>query len=69
MSAIKQKPAPAAPLLVSEREAARLLGCCGRTVFALRQEGKLPHIKLRGAVRYAVSDLEQFVQGQRVLAN
>lgn len=66
---LKEKPAKVAPLLIDEREAARLLGCCQRTVWAIRQAGDIPHIRLRGSVRYALSDLEKYIADQRVSAS
>lgn len=57
------------PLVVDGDAAARLLAISPRTLFTLRQAGEIGHIRIRGAVRYAVADLEKFVQGQRVPAS
>ena len=57
------------PLVVDGDAAARLLAISPRTLFTLRQAGEIGHIRIRGAVRYSVADLEKFVQGQRVPAS
>jgi excisionase family DNA binding protein len=49
------------PLLVSEPEAARLLGVSARTVWQLRADGKLPGVKIGSAVRYDPEDLRRFI--------
>jgi excisionase family DNA binding protein len=49
------------PLLVSEREAGRLLGVTPRTVFALRRAGELPAVKIGARVLYPLAALEQFI--------
>lgn len=50
------------PLLVDERTAAKLLGCCARTVFSLNDSGKLPCVKLGSRKLYRVATLEAFVR-------
>lgn len=45
-------------LLVTQAEAARMLGVSRITVYRLAQDGKLPVVAVRGAKRYRVSDLE-----------
>ena len=45
------------PLLVSEREAGRLLGVTPRTVFALRRAGELPAVKIGARVLYPLAAL------------
>ena len=49
------------PLLVSEREAGRLLGVTPRMVFSLRRAGALPAVKIGARVLYSLSALEQFI--------
>ncbi len=60
---------PRPPLLVDSREAARLLGVSERTLWGLTDAGELPAIYLGRAKRYAVGELEAFIQrrldGQR----
>jgi hypothetical protein len=58
---------PIAPLLVSEREAARLLSCCAKTVYTLRQQG-LPHVKIGSRVLYSPADLQIWINQQKVTA-
>src|SRR6266498_3583688 len=51
-----------APLLVNDREAARLLGVCAKTIYLLTKRGELPAVRIGRAVRYDVQDLRGFVQ-------
>ncbi len=53
------------PLLIDEREAARLLGVCPRTIFSLRRAGKIRAIQIGSSVRYEVADLRHFVAAAR----
>jgi excisionase family DNA binding protein len=48
-------------LLVSEREAARLLDISPRTLWSLRQRGEIAHVRRGRSVRYAVRDLEAWI--------
>lgn len=52
-------------LLVSEREAASMLSICPRSLWAIRTAGEIPHVRVGRSVRYAVADLEQWIQQQR----
>ncbi|MCR9232970.1 MAG: helix-turn-helix domain-containing protein [bacterium] len=52
------------PVLITEKEAARLLGCCERSVWQLRKDGKLRCVKIGTAVRYARTELDRFIQEQ-----
>ena len=56
------------PLLVDTTGAARLLGVCNRTIINLTNDGKIPAVRVRGAVRYAVADLNAFVDANRTAA-
>ena len=56
----KATPAPER-LLVSTREAARMLALSDRTLWTLRQRGTLRAVIIGGAVRYDLSDLRDFV--------
>ena len=49
------------PMLISEREAARLLGVSPRTVFTLRQGGRLPCVHIGASVRYDIVDIRAFI--------
>lgn len=52
------------PILISEREAARLLGVSDRTVWQMRKDGKIKAVKIGAAVRYARSELDRFISDQ-----
>lgn len=56
---------PAPRLLVSEREAASMLSICPRSLWTLRTAGEIPHVRVGRSVRYAVADLEQWIEQQR----
>ncbi len=53
------------PLLVSEREAARLLGVSARTVFTLRHQDKLKAVKIGASVRYDIADIREFIDAAK----
>ncbi len=50
--------------LITEKEAARLLGCCERSVYMLRKDGKIRCVKIGTAVRYARSEVDRFVKDE-----
>lgn len=52
-------------LLVSEREAASMLSICPRSLWTLRTAGEIPHVRVGRSVRYAVADLERWIEQQR----
>jgi excisionase family DNA binding protein len=43
------------------REVARLLGLNPATVYKLAAAGQLPHLRIRGAIRFRREDVEAFV--------
>jgi excisionase family DNA binding protein len=51
--------------MVSERDAARLLGLSAVTVARLRKRGDIPAVIIGRAVRYAVADLQTWIAQQR----
>jgi excisionase family DNA binding protein len=53
-------PAPE-PLLVSPRQAARLLSVSERTLFTWTKAGKIPCVKLGRLVRYSIDSLKEFI--------
>ncbi len=58
-----QTPRPqAAPLLVSHREAARMLAVCERTLYSLVQAHEIPVVQIGRGVRYSVEDLKAWVK-------
>jgi len=52
---------PPEQLLVSTRDAARMLALSDRTLWTLRQRGTLRAVIIGGAVRYDVADLRDFI--------
>jgi len=64
MSISTASPQEEQPILITEKEAARLLGVSDRTVWQLRKDGKLRGIKIGAAVRYARSELDRFIEEQ-----
>ncbi len=53
------------PLLVDEREAARLLGVSPRTMWQLNHDGVIPEIRVgKGGKRYSVATLRAWVESQ-----
>ncbi|MEM7630052.1 MAG: helix-turn-helix domain-containing protein [Planctomycetota bacterium] len=53
------------PLLLTEREAAQMLAVCPRTLWQLRHDGRIPCVYIGRSVRYARTDLETWVRGER----
>jgi len=53
------------PLLVSAREAARMLSVSERTLWTLRQRGEIPAVPVMGSIRYSVDDLRSFIERQK----
>lgn len=51
-------------LLLRAPEAAKLLSISERTLWTLTQEGTVPHIRLRGSVRYPVEQLREWITSQ-----
>jgi excisionase family DNA binding protein len=49
------------PLLVTAEQAARMLGVCRTTVYYLTRDGELTPVRIGRATRYAISDLEAYV--------
>ncbi len=59
-------PAPMPKLLVTARDAARLLSVCEKTLWSLTApRGPLPAVRIGRAVRYDVADLRAFINGQK----
>jgi len=55
-----------APLAVSESQAGRMLGISQRTFWELRNRGEIRQIKIGRLTRYAVSDLQLFLELKRI---
>lgn len=59
---------PHQPILLTARDAAKLLSVSERTLFSISApRGPLPVVKIGRAVRYAVADLQAYIEGQRKL--
>lgn len=54
-----------APILLTEHEAADRLKVCARTLRKERQAGRLPFVRIGRSIRYAESDLAQFIERSR----
>jgi len=50
------------PLLISGREAAKLLSVCERTLYSLTKAGEIPAVRIGRAVRYSVDELQAWVR-------
>jgi excisionase family DNA binding protein len=48
-------------LLVNERTAAQMLSVSARTLWTLRQQGKIPYVKLGGRVLYSPATLAEWI--------
>ena len=62
-------PAQVQPLLVSEKTAATLIGVSGSMLIAarFRNDPLLPCVRVgRRAIRYSVSDIEEFIRRNKV---
>jgi excisionase family DNA binding protein len=56
---------PIAPLLITEPEAARVLGIGARTLWELRARGRIPFVRIGTAIRYDVLDLRAFIESAK----
>jgi len=55
------------PLLVNAQTAADLLGVSSRLLWALKDSGDIPHVRVgKRGVRYDVDDLRAFIRRQKV---
>ncbi len=50
------------PLLVSPRQAARMLAICERTLYTLTKAGEIPAVRIGRCVRYSVTELQEWVR-------
>lgn len=48
--------------LLNEPQAAKFLGVCQRTLFSLRDSGKIDYVKIGRLIRYDLSELKRFVR-------
>ncbi len=52
---------PLPPMLVSVRDAAKLLAVCEKSLWSLTNRGELPSVKIGRSVRYSLADLQAFI--------
>lgn len=57
---------PVAPLLLSVRDAARLLGVSPRHLHTLTHRGEVPHVRLGHRVLYPVARLMAYIEAQTI---
>jgi excisionase family DNA binding protein len=61
-SDVESKPGkPNVLQLLTKKEVAHLLACSSRMIERLVASGKLTTVKIRGAVRFRLSDIEQII--------
>lgn len=48
-------------LLLTEGETAKALGISRRTLWTLRNEGRIPHLRIGKCVRYSVEALKEWI--------
>lgn len=53
------------PLLLTPRDAARLLSVCERTLYELTRSGEIPVIRRGRLVRYSIEDLRAWIDRRR----
>lgn len=51
-------------ILVTPRDAAGMLGISERTLWAMKESGQLPHVRIGRSVRYRIVDLEAWAASQ-----
>lgn len=56
-----QKPKEIDPLLLSPRQASRVLAISERTLFTLTKLGAVPYIRIGKLVRYSVDGLRKYI--------
>jgi hypothetical protein len=77
VAALERKPEPRAPvpepaerpMLLSQRDAARLLGLSRQTIFRWSRLGILSPVVIAGVRRYRYADLEKLARGESVTAS
>ncbi len=57
------------PLLVKEKQAAKMLSVCKRTLFNLRDCGALPYVKFGRSIWYDVADLKAWIAANKTVAS
>ncbi len=65
----KNSSKPITPILVSEAEAAKMLGISPRKLFDLRKSGRVPFVHMGRRVLYRVAALEDFAASASTFQN
>ena len=60
-----QKAELESPILLSTRQAARLLGICERTLFSLTKKGEIPTVRIGRRVLYDPRDLRAWIDSKK----
>lgn len=55
-------PNPITPRLLTPKQAAAYLAVCGKTLYTLTKDGKLPAVRCGGILRYEIADLDGFIR-------
>ncbi|MCH9776581.1 MAG: helix-turn-helix domain-containing protein [Planctomycetes bacterium] len=56
-------------ILMTEKQVAQLLGCCDRTVWQMRKDGKIRCVKIGAAVRYTQAEVDRFIEAMTTPLN
>jgi excisionase family DNA binding protein len=59
---VSQSPTSDERLLLSTRDAAKMLDISARTLFSLTQSGQLPCVRIGSSKRYSIETLKQWIQ-------
>jgi excisionase family DNA binding protein len=51
--------------LLTARDAAKVLGCCEKTLWTLTQSGEIPCVRIGRAVRYDPADLYRWIESAK----
>ena len=62
---IDHAPAKPAALLLTPPQAAQALAISPRKLWGLTANGEIPHLKIGRLVRYAIYDLERWIEARR----
>ena len=54
------------PILVNARDAAVMLSICPRVLWTMTNCRAIPHLKIGRSVRYAVADLQRWVEANKI---
>lgn len=65
MTKVENNKGAAAALLVSQREAGRLLGVSPGTIDNLRTRGELPSVKIAARRLYDLADLRRYIEARK----